>query len=207
MHTLILSLSKDEPARSWFDRLTTSDVKERKRRSFMERKAVWLLAGIIALTVPALAQTGATDTLSALLVEVRQLRIAMERAATTTPQVQLLGTRLSVQSERLARAERDHDGTKRELEDVSGALAQMARRMEEIDNAAAQETNPERQRGLAMDQADLKSQSAELTARQLRLRARWSELATALGSEQLLWTELNRRLDEVERAINARTPR
>jgi chromosome segregation ATPase len=173
----------------------------------MERKAVWLLAGIIALTVPALAQTGATDTLSALLVEVRQLRIAMERAATTTPQVQLLGTRLSVQSERLARAERDHDGTKRELEDVSAALGQMARRMEEIDNAAVQETNPERQRGLAMEQADIKAQSAELTARQLRLRARWSELATALGSEQLLWTELNRRLDEVERTINARTPR
>ena len=173
----------------------------------MERKAVWLLAGFIALTVPALAQTGATDTLSALLVEVRQLRIAMERAATTTPQVQLLGTRLSVQSERLARAERDHDGTKRELEDVSAALGQMARRMEEIDNAAAQETNPERQRGLAMEQADIKAQSTELTARQLRLRARWSELATALGSEQLLWTDLNRRLDEVERAINARAPR
>src|SRR6185436_11613727 len=173
----------------------------------MERKVVWLLAGIVALGVPALAQSGATDTLAALLVEVRQLRIAMERAATTTPRVQLLGTRLTVQSERLARAERDHDGAKRELDDVTGALAQMARQMEEIDNAAGQETNPERQRGLAREQYDLKAQWTELTGRQLRLRARESELATRFGSEELQWTELNRRLDELERAIDGRPPR
>ena len=173
----------------------------------MERKAVWLFVGIIALTVPVFAQSGATDALSALLVEVRQLRIAMERAATTTPQLQLLGTRLTVQNERLARAERDHDATKRELEDVSAVLAQMAKQMEELDNAAAQEANPERQRGLAMEQAAVKTQSTELAARQLRLRARESELATRFGSEELQWSELNRRLDEIERAINGRTPR
>jgi len=173
----------------------------------MERKAVWLFGGMLALAVPLLAQTGAPDALSALLVEVRQLRIAMERAATTTPQVQLLGARLSVQNERLARVERDHDATKRELEDVSATLAQMTRQIEEIDNAAAQETNPERQRGLAREQVDLKFQWTDLSARQLRLRARQSELATRFGSEELQWTELNRRLDEIERTINARTPR
>jgi hypothetical protein len=109
--------------------------------------------------------------------------------------------------ERLARAERDHDAAKRELEDVSRVLAQMAKQMEELDNAAAQEANPERQRGLAMEQAAVKSESTELAARQLRLRARESELATRFGSEELQWTELNRRLDEIERAISGRTPR
>jgi chromosome segregation ATPase len=173
----------------------------------MERKAVWLLVGIVALSVPALAQSGATDALSALLVEVRQLRIAMERAATTTPQVQLLGARLSVQNERLARAERDHDSTKRELEEVSAALAQMERQIEEIENAAAQEANPERQRGLSMDARAMKSQRTEMSARELRLRARESELATRFGSEELQWIELNRRLDEIERTISSRTPR
>ena len=89
----------------------------------MERKALWLVGGILALAVPAFAQTAAGDTIAALLVEVRQLRIAMERAATTTPQVQLLGARLSVQNERLARVERDHDNAKRELDDLSAARA------------------------------------------------------------------------------------
>ena len=173
----------------------------------MKSKALWLLVGIVALTVPALAQSVATDTLAALLVEVRQLRIAMERAAITTPQIQLLGTRLTVQSERLARAEREHDGTKRELEDVTAALAQMAEQMEDLDERAAREANPEGQRSLAMEQNQVRFQRAELTARELRLRARWSKLASALGSEQLHWTELNRRLDEIERTITDRTPR
>ena len=173
----------------------------------MERKALWLFGGILALAVPAFAQTAAGDTISALLVEVRQLRIAMERAATTTPQVQLLGARLSVQNERLARVERDHDNAKRELDDLSAALAQTAAQADSLDNRVAVETNPERQRQMVQEQADAKSQVAELTAREQRLRARESELAGARAAEQQQWAELNRRLDEVERAINAPTPR
>jgi len=169
----------------------------------MERKALWLVGGILALAVPAFAQTAAGDTIAALLVEVRQLRIAMERAATTTPQVQLLGARLSVQNERLARVERDHDNAKRELDDLSAALAQTAVQADTLDNRVATETNPERQRQMVQEQADAKSQIAELTAREQRLRARESELAGARAAEQQLWAELNRRLDEVERAINA----
>ena len=169
----------------------------------MERKALWLFGGILALAVPAFAQTAAGDTIAALLVEVRQLRIAMERAATTTPQVQLLGARLSVQNERLARVERDHDNAKRELDDLSAALAQTAVQADTLDNRVAVETNPERQRQMVQEQADAKSQIAELTAREQRLRARESELAGARAAEQQLWAELNRRLDEVERAINA----
>ena len=168
----------------------------------MERKALWLFGGILALAVPAFAQTAAGDTIAALLVEVRQLRIAMERAATTTPQVQLLGARLSVQNERLARVERDHDNAKRELDDLSAALAQTAVQADTLDNRVATETNPERQRQMVQEQADAKSQIAELTAREQRLRARESELAGARAAEQQLWAELNRRLDEVERAIN-----
>ena len=131
----------------------------------------------------------------------------MERAATTTPQVQLLGARLSVQNERLARVERDHDNAKRELDDLSAALAQTAVQADTLDNRVAVETNPERQRQMVQEQADAKSQVAELTAREQRLRARESELAGARAAEQQLWTELNRRLDEVERAINAPPPR
>jgi hypothetical protein len=173
----------------------------------MERKAVWLFGGILALAVPVWAQSGAPDTLSVLLVEVRQLRIAMERAATTAPQVQLLGMRLTVQSERLARVERDHDGTSRELDEVSAALAQTVAQMQDLDTRVAQEANPERRSAMATEQAAMKSQWAELTARDQRLRTRESELAAALGSERGQWAEINRRLDEIERAINTPAPR
>jgi hypothetical protein len=131
----------------------------------MERKALWLFGGILALAVPAFAQSGAGDTIAALLVEVRQLRIAMERSATTTPQVQLLGARLSVQNERLARVERDHDNAKRELDDLSAALVQTAMQADNLDNRAAVEANPERQRQMLQEQADAKAQVAELRER------------------------------------------
>jgi len=108
-----------------------------------------------------------------------------------------------VQNERLARVERDHDNAKRELDDLSAALAQTAVQADTLDNRVATETNPERQRQMVQEQADAKSQIAELTAREQRLRARESELAGARAAEQQLWAELNRRLDEVERAINA----
>ena len=173
----------------------------------MERKAVWLFGGVLALAVPVWAQSGAPDALSALLVEVRQLRIAMERAATTTPQVQLLGMRLSVQNERLARVERDHDATKRELDDVSAAITQTVAQIQDLDTRVAQEANPERRAALTAEQAAAKSQWAELAAREQRLRTRDSELAAALGSEQGQWAEINRRLDELERAINTPAPR
>src|SRR5215217_6224104 len=85
-------------------------------RTDMRNTAVWLCAVVVGLTVPLIAQSGSGVALAVLLSEVHQLRIAMERAATTTPQIQLLGTRLAVQNERLARADQDHENVRQELE-------------------------------------------------------------------------------------------
>jgi chromosome segregation ATPase len=173
----------------------------------MKKRIAWVVAGIAVFSVALLAQSAPTDTLSALLLEVRQLRIAMERAATTTPQIQLLGARLGVQSERLAGAARDHDGARRELEEVSGALAQMAVRIPEVESSLAQEQDQNRQRAMAQELPALKEQMTELTAREQRLRLRESELATALSAEENQWADLNRRVDEVERSLTVRETR
>jgi chromosome segregation ATPase len=173
----------------------------------MKRKMVWVLVATIVLAVPLLAQSGGPDTLSALLVEVRQLRIAMERAATVTPQIQLLGSRLSVQNERLARAGHDHDTARQELDDVSAALAQIAARIPELETRAAQESNPVQQRQFVQEHAAAREQASDLAAREQRLRARENELAAVLGAEETQWAELNRRVDEVERSLGARQPR
>jgi chromosome segregation ATPase len=170
----------------------------------MKNKMVWVLTVTFALTVPLLAQSGGTDTLSALLVEVRQLRIAMERTATVTPQIQLLGSRLSVQNERLARAGQSHDGARQELDNVSAALAQVAARIPELESRAAQESNPGHQRQLLQEHAAAREQVTDLAAREQRLRARENELAAVLAAEETQWAELNRRVDEVERSLAIR---
>jgi chromosome segregation ATPase len=167
----------------------------------MKNRMGWVLAVTIALAVPLLAQSGGTDTLSVLLAEVRQLRIAMERAATVTPQIQLLGSRLSVQNERLARASHDHDTAKQELDELSAVLAQMAANIPELESRSAQESNPVQQRQLVQEQAAARERVSDLAAREQRLRARETELAAVLGAEETHWAELNRRVDEVERAL------
>lgn len=85
----------------------------------MKNHVLVLAALIVAVCAfPLFAQKagGGSDALPALLVEVRALRVAVERAASSTPQVQLLAARLAVQNERLARATREADAARLELD-------------------------------------------------------------------------------------------
>jgi chromosome segregation ATPase len=174
----------------------------------MRRRMAMLLVGIPLWSVSASAQSGPPDTLSALLAEVRQLRIAMERAATTTPQIQLLGSRLSVQSDRLARANHDHETVKQELDEISAASAQLAVQMPDLDARATQAWSQEQQRVLAQEQlAGARDRLADLTTREQRLRVREAELAAAAAAEQNQWSDLNRRLDDLERSLSVRESR
>jgi hypothetical protein len=172
----------------------------------MRINLVWVLAGALLMTVPIAAQSGGGDTLAALLVEVRQLRMAMERAATAAPRIQLLGARLSVQSERLARAAQDHNAVVQELDGVASAAADMNMRLQSLEGQAVVEINQQRQRASVQEQAALKEQLTQLSGREQRLRARESQLAAALGAEQAQWAEINNRVDEVERSLGMRQP-
>ena len=162
------------------------------------------LVGAAALPVIAQTTGGDNSTLSALLVEVRALRVAMERAAWTAPQTQLLAARLSVQNERLSRATRDAEEVRQALEQIASQSAAFSNRSAQVEEALGRETDPARLRDLKNDQAALKSQAEELAAQETRLRARETELSNAVSAEQTQWTELNRRLDELERQLAQR---
>jgi chromosome segregation ATPase len=161
-----------------------------------------------AAVLPVLAQSGGGDanTLSALLVEVRALRIAMERAASTTPQIQLLSARLSAQNERLSRATRDADNVHQQLEALVAGNAATAARVTQIEEALTRESNPDMARQLRAEQSMIKTQIEESAAQETRLRARDAELANQVAAEEAQWNELNRRLDDLERELAARRP-
>jgi hypothetical protein len=168
------------------------------------------IAAVAVCTLPVIAQSGsgsAPDTLSALLGEVRALRVAMERAATTTPQIQLLAARLSVQSERLARPARDADAARQELERLTAASSSMGSRAAQVEEMLSRENDPARQRELRAEQMAVKMQLEEQAGQEMRLRARESELANLAAAEQTQWIELNRRVDQLEQELTARRPR
>jgi hypothetical protein len=166
------------------------------------RKIAAGVIGFLALcALPLLAQSAGNDTLSALLVEVRLLRQALERS-TTAPRVQLLGTRLTVQNARVQSAIRDHEAARAALQQVTSAVANFTRELEtftqEHDRGSG---TPERQRGLEQTIALLKQQLAAANEAEPQRRAREAELAAAVAEEQNQWLLLNRRLDEIERDV------
>jgi predicted nucleic acid-binding Zn-ribbon protein len=175
----------------------------------MKTHVILAAAVIAACTLPAIAQSGSgsPDTLSALLVEVRALRVAMERAASTTPQIQLLAARLTVQNERLARATGEATAVHQELEGLVAGNAMTTNRIAQLEEAIARDTNQETAKQLKAEQAALKMQIDLAAAHETQLRARDTELANLAAAEQGQWVELNRRLDDLERELAAGRPR
>jgi uncharacterized protein (DUF3084 family) len=162
---------------------------------------------LLATAIPLFAQSS-TDTLTALLAEVRLLRIAMERTA-TAPQIQLLGTRLTVQNDRLQRVTQEHKGVRDQLQELLNSVAENTMQLQNVDEDVRVSTGGTpvqsmKQQELAFRAAAIKQELTILAAREPQLRAREAELAAAVAAEQNEWMLLNRRLDELERALGAR---
>jgi len=171
---------------------------------------VMLAAAVgMAWALPAIAQSagGSPDTLSALLAEVHALRVAMERATSTTPQIQLLAARLTVQNDRVSRATRDADAVHDELDKLLAEASGVTARVAQLEEAVSKETEPEKVKQLKAEQLNLKSALDGYPAQEARLRARDSELANLVAVEQAQWVELNRRLDALERDLAGQRPR
>jgi len=175
----------------------------------MRKGVIWLVVVLAVAAVPLLAQSHGSDTLAALLTEVRLLRLAMERSA-TIPQIQLLGTRLTVQNDRLQRAISSHETAQTVLQQLLNAIGENRIQLQNADEEARSIVGPTggersgREREIVARQSALKEQLAILTAQEPQLRGRESELAAAVAAEQNQWLRLNRRLDEVEQSLGKR---
>jgi hypothetical protein len=168
----------------------------------MRRTIAACIAGVIAAcAVPLFAQSGTTDTLTALLAEVRLLRQTLERSA-SAPQIQLLGTRLTVQNERVQSAIRDHEAAREALQGAINQMTELTGRLQALGEETDRTTgNAAKQRQLEEMVAGTKAEMATLAVRETQLRTRESELASAVAAEQNEWLLLNRRLDEFEKAL------
>jgi predicted nucleic acid-binding Zn-ribbon protein len=144
------------------------------------------------------------DVLAALLVEVRGLRAAMEQMASAGPRVQLFASRLQLQEARingmvrrldavrdsLASVQRDYDRARDEIKQFETALSGGA---VGDDREALEQMLPVRKREAAAMKITLDRYTAEE-----------GQLANDIAIEQGRWTEINQRLDELERALSKR---
>jgi peptidoglycan hydrolase CwlO-like protein len=174
-------------------------------------RTVWrMFAAVAALGVLILVRTGVSaqtaapaqnpEVLSALLVEVRGLRAAMEQMASAGPRVQLALGRLQLQEQRV-------NNLMRQLDTVRGNLAQTQRQEEEMRRQIAGfeepggKWTPDERAAVEQQLRNMKAQQPLVAADIQRLQAEEATISQQIAAEQGRWSDINQRLEELERAL------
>jgi predicted nucleic acid-binding Zn-ribbon protein len=171
---------------------------------------MWGLFGVAVLLAfavsPFRAEPAAQnpDVSKELLVEVRGLRVAMEQLASAGPRVQLMFGRLQLQEQRINDQGRKLDALRMQLK---GAQDQEREKREQIQRFEEfVRTNPgsDEREELERDLPQMRKHLAALTFETQRLLAEEANLSSVISAEQNRWTDINRALDELERALSRR---
>jgi hypothetical protein len=171
------------------------------RRAFTIASVCVVLA-FAARTLRATPQTPpATDLTAALLAEVHELRLAMERSATVTPRVQLTLARLNIQEQRTVALGRQLDQVRQEQANAVLETKKLSSELEDVQKALQTSLDPSQRRGLEFEEQGLKRKLGQQAAIEDRLRGRDADAAQFLSAEQARWIDLNSKLDELERLL------
>jgi predicted nuclease with TOPRIM domain len=177
-------------------------------------RTIWrVFATLAALVVLALvrasvsAQTAAPaqnpEVLSALLVEVRGLRAAMEQLAGAGPRVQLAMGRLQLQEQRVNTLLRRLDEVRASLTTVERDADQMRQGVQQMEQSlqmpADDKMPPKHQ--IEQEINAFRSRLARHDAEMQRLQAEESTLTQQVALEQGRWSDINKSLDDLERAL------
>ena len=143
------------------------------------------------------------EVLPALLAEVRGLRAAMEQMASAGPRIQLFVSRLQLQEARMNNMIKRLETVRENLASEQRELANGQDAVKRFESELATATGPGREE-LTQILPGRRRAVAEHQATVVRLTAEESQLAADLATEQGRWTEINQRLDELERALTKR---
>ena len=172
--------------------------------------AALVTASIVSILLTTTARTqplpGPADTLGALLGEVRALRITIEAVASAAASGQLTLGRLQLQEHRVNGVIDRLDGIRQRITAAQGhdryqqnectRLEATLKDPSTLDPPVREEV----ERGLKACPADLAAIAAEIQ----ELTAEEGTLAAQLSAEQAKWSDVNRRLEEIEVMLTRR---
>jgi predicted nucleic acid-binding Zn-ribbon protein len=172
------------------------------------RALVCLLFLLCSLSFPLAAQEReaappAKDdaVLRALLDEVRQLRIALQRSQLGLYRAQLVIERLRVQQQRVDRLTEELEGVKEELSNLKLSLPGMEEMLKDLEGQLAREPDPQRRSQLAEQVRGFKLSMEQRAPHEQRLSERQNDLNMKLQVEQAKLAELNNKLEEWEKEL------
>jgi hypothetical protein len=176
--------------------------------------AALFVGGLVATRAQSQDASQSPGIMPALLTEVRGLRAAMEQMASSGARVQLTLGRLQLQEQRLNAAIKRLDDTRNRLAELQRGAAEQQEQVAmfetmfkeassggvsihgQADGPDAKQVEmmiKEHRRGMAHTAAEIQ-----------RLTADEATLTTDVASEQARWTEINQRLEDLERALSRR---
>ena len=141
------------------------------------------------------AQGNYDKTLQQLLAEVRELRLAVQKATVSHTRFQMLIERLRVQQGSVDAASRQLDNLRSQLADMRSAKPQMEQQIKDTEELLERTTDPN---GRLDIESRIKSMKAKLTRfapEEERLRNREVTLESELQNLQAKLNELNSQLD------------
>jgi chemotaxis protein histidine kinase CheA len=140
------------------------------------------------------------DVLAQLLTEVRGLRVAMEQMAWSGPRVQLALGRLQLQEQRVNTLLRRLDELREAVQQEQSQQDMHQQQLKQLEAALQHADARERQEAEFMI-AQFKASFTRATADVQRLQLEESSTAQLLAAEQARWSDINRGLEELERAL------
>jgi DNA repair exonuclease SbcCD ATPase subunit len=167
-----------------------------------------LLAVLLAAPA-AFGQTSSTDsqTLQALLSEVRQLRQELETYSATTQRTQILFFRLQSQQAATARASGRADDARTKLSETQTARNKAETEAKGVHDSLEHTDNPVERKNLEDMAAYYKHRLGELADEEQQRQSKQIETEDQLRLEQAKLSDLQARLDELERALQKSNPR
>jgi predicted nucleic acid-binding Zn-ribbon protein len=164
-------------------------------------------AGLVAALILAVSGIGIAAQQSApmeteLLAEVRLLRQSIEALAGTNARVQIAFGRLQLQEQRTATAARRLDDLRNAVSGISMRAGEMGDRIKELEEGSNDgRFKPEQLEGVRQELIHARRELGRIEAERARLMGEESEAAGVLNQEQGRWSDLNRQLEELERAL------
>lgn len=149
-------------------------------------------------------QAPSTESGSALLQEVRQLRVAIENLTATTARAQIILGRLQIQEQRLDNAIRRLGEARSAIAEMERATAARQERLTRLRHAAANASDPEEREAAEVEAQSLAREIAGDASRLSAARLQESDLASSVSRDQGVWSGLNSGLDELDRDLRPR---
>jgi hypothetical protein len=172
--------------------------------NYMALVLVGLLVGGGLQPFTAAPQAQNPDTLAALLVEVKGLRVAMEQLASAGPRVQLLFGRLQLQEQRINASVRKLEALQSEVKAAADKEARQRAELQRLEDFVRNNPGSHEREDLERSFPGMRKHLASLAAETQRLQIEEVTLSGLISTEQNRWNDINRALDELDRALTRR---